>query len=91
MKTNKQLWWGIIKDDSNRTFEVIGKLSDITHLTDNVVAMMKAGMSIQCSTPVFDGEEERDIMIAGYQRENDLYRRLISEYQLKTKLPLNQW
>ncbi len=91
MKKNK-LWWQIIKDDSKRTFDIIGKAHDDTLLTNNVCEMIKSGMSVQCTTPPYTGNEsEDDLAIPGYKKEPGLYQRLVREYETKTRKSLRMW
>lgn len=87
--SKKQHYWQIIKDDSNRSFEVIGKSSNDTLLTNNVCEMMKVGMHVQCTTPPYNSNQsEEEITIPGYKLEAGLYNRLINEYEEKTKIRL---
>jgi len=83
-------FWEVIIDDDKLTIEVIGMSSDDTLLTNNVVAMQKAGMHVRCTTPDISASKN-EILISGYRNEDNLYSRLLTEYEQKTHKQLKRW
>jgi hypothetical protein len=75
-------YWMIIKDDSKRTFEVNGPITNDNSFTNKTYAMQKAGMSVSCATPPVTNKTSSKgiIKIAGYTKEDGLYERLLAEY-----------
>lgn len=83
-------FWEIIYDDSKRTIEVIRSSTDDTLLTSNISEMQQAGMQVRCSTGDISIPKE-DVKVAGYIKEDDLYSRLLREYEALTKKKLKRW
>lgn len=75
-------YWQVIRDDSKRTFEVIGKTTNDNAFTNRTHAMQKTGMNVSCMTPpVTNKTSSKDaIKIVGYTKEEGLNERLIKEY-----------
>jgi hypothetical protein len=75
--------WQIIKDDSERTFEICGKEANDNSFTNEVYGMQKAGMNVSSlSLPVTNKYSSKEsITIAGYTKENGLQTRLRSQYR----------
>jgi hypothetical protein len=75
-------YWQVIRDDSKRTFEVIGKTTNDNAFTNRTHAMQKSGMNVSCMTPpVTNKTSSKDaIKIAGYTKEEGLNDRLIKQY-----------
>jgi len=84
------MFWEIIIDDTQKTFEIIGKSSNDTLLTNNVCEMQQKNMKVRCQT-LDISYSETDIQIKGYKLEENLYARLLSEYEQKTKKQLKRW
>jgi hypothetical protein len=76
-------YWQVIKDDSKKTFEVCGQVSNENSFTNKTYAMQKAGMNVSCTTPPVTGRvsNKESIKIIGYTREDGLYERLLNEYR----------
>jgi hypothetical protein len=83
-------FWEVIYDDSKRTMEVIGSSSDDTRLTNNTYEMQQAGMKVHCQTADISASKE-SIKVAGYTHEDNLYSRLLNEYEQLTKKQLKRW
>lgn len=75
-------YWQVIRDDSKRTFEVIGKTTNDNAFTNRTHAMQKAGMNVSCMTPpVTNKTSSKDaIKIVGYIKEKGLNERLIKQF-----------
>ncbi len=75
--------WQIIKDDSKRTFEVCGQVSNTNSFTNKTYAMQRSGMNVSCVTPpVTNKTSSKDLIkITGYAKEDGLYERLLQEYR----------
>lgn len=80
-------YWQIIRDDSRRTFEVCGQISNENSFTNKTYAMQKAGMNVSCMVPPVTSKTSSKglIKIAGYQPEAGLYERLLKQYAEITK------
>jgi hypothetical protein len=80
--------WHIIKDDSKRTFEVIGQFTNDNSFTNKTYAMQKAGMTVSGVTlPANNKTASRDIIkIAGYTKEDGLHERLLAKYREISRL-----
>jgi hypothetical protein len=76
-------FWQIIKDDSKRTFEVLGQVSDTNPFTNKTYAMQKSGMNVSCMTPPVGGTySSKDLIkIMNYSREDGLYEKLLDQYR----------
>jgi hypothetical protein len=83
-------FWEVIYDDSKRTIEVIGSSTDDTLLTKNVSEMQQAGIKVRCSTPDISISKD-EITVSGYTYEDNLYSRLLNDYELATKKQLRRW
>jgi len=83
-------FWEIIYDDENRKMEIIGSSIDDTKLTNNVVEMQRVGMKVRCQTGDINIPEDRH-QLTGYEKEENLYSRLLSEYESRTKKQLKRW
>lgn len=75
-------YWQIIKDDSKRTFEVIGQAPNDNALFNSTYAMQKSGMNVSSlSLPVNNKTSSKGIIkIVGYTREDGLHERLRAQY-----------
>jgi len=75
-------YWQIIRDDSKRTFEVIGKTTNDNAFTNRTHAMQKAGMNVSCMTPPVTNKtaSKEGIKITGYVPEAGLYDRLMKQF-----------
>jgi hypothetical protein len=75
-------YWQIVKDDSKRTFEVCGQITNENFFANKIYAMQKAGMSVSGLTPpVTNKTSSKDIIkITGYAREDGLYERLLKQH-----------
>ena len=83
-------FWEIIYDDSKMTMEVIGSSIDDTLLTNNTYEMQLAGMKVHCQTADISVAKQ-NIKVSGYNYENNLYSRLLNEYEQLTKKQLKRW
>jgi hypothetical protein len=79
---NNIQYWQIIRDDSKRTFEVCGRITNENYFTNKTHAMQKAGMNVSCMTPpVTNKTSSKDLIkITGYTKEDGLYERLSNQY-----------
>ncbi|HYC86164.1 MAG TPA: hypothetical protein VEB86_13120 [Chryseosolibacter sp.] len=84
---NPIIFWQIIKDDSKRTFEVIGREKNTNPFTNEVYGMQRAGMVVSCVTPpVTNKNSSKDLIkFTGYTKEEGLYLRLQNKYRELTK------
>ena len=80
-------FWQIIKDDSQRTFEVCGRDRNTNAFTNEVYGMQRAGMLVSCVTPPVSNKNASKelIKITGYTREEGLYERLQNKYRELTR------
>jgi len=76
-------FWQIIKDDSKRTFEVCGQVSNDNSFTNKVYGMQKAGMNVSgMAPPVTNKTSSKDLIkIIGYTKEDGLYERLLRQFR----------
>jgi len=74
--------WLIIKDDSKRTFEVIGQAGNENSLVNKTYAMQRVGMNVSCVTPPITSNNASKglVKITGYLAESGLYDRLQKQY-----------
>lgn len=86
-------YWQVIKDDSKKTFEVTGQVSNTNPFTNKTHAMQKAGMNISCVTPpVTNKNASKDVIkITGYVKEDGLYERLLNEHRQITLNSFGEW
>lgn len=79
-------YWQVIKDDSKRTFEVCGQISNENSFTNRIYAMQKAGMNVSGLTPPVTNKtsSKTTIKIIGYVPEDGLYERLTKEFRAIT-------
>lgn len=79
-----QDFWEIIKDDSRKTFEVLGRSSDDTHLINLTCEMQEHGLPVRCET-METTKARHDIPTGykhiGYTEETGLYRRLLKQLE----------
>lgn len=75
--------WQVIKDDSTRTFEVVGQTGNTNAFTNEVYGMQRQGMNVSCVTPpVSNKDSSRDVIkITGYTKEDGLYTKLQLQYK----------
>jgi len=86
----KKQFWEVIYDDNNRKMDVWGPSLDDTILTNNVAEMIRAGMKVHCQTADIKYPKE-EIKLFGYEIENNLYQRLINEYEILTGKLMRRW
>ena len=87
-------FWQIIKDDSKRTFEVCGQVSNDNAFTNKVYGMQKAGMNVSgMAPPVTNKTSSKDLIkITGYTKEDGLYQRLLDQFrQIMAPPPDDEW
>ena len=79
--------WQIIRDDSKKTFEVIGQESNTDHFLNLVHGMQKMGMTVTAVIfPVTNQHASKEaIQFTGYRLDGGLYERLMKEYQGKMR------
>lgn len=79
-------YWQVIKDDTKRTFEVCGQISNENAFTNRIYAMQKAGMNVSGLTPPVTNKtsSKSTIKVVGYVHEDGLYDRLSTEYRTIT-------
>ena len=75
--------WMVIKDDSKRTFEVVGQTENDNAFTNRTHAMQKAGMNVSCMTPPVTNKTSSKgmIKVIGYVREDGLNERLLTRFK----------
>lgn len=83
-------FWEIIYDDTKKTMEVVGSSTDDTLFTNNVFEMQQAGMKIHCQTGDISIPKE-NIKLSGYTNEDNLYSRLLTEYEQITHKQIKRW
>lgn len=78
-------FWQVIKDDSKRTFEVIGQTNNTNAFTNQTYAMQRNGMNVSCVTPPVGSKlpSKEVVKVTGYTKEDGLYERLLKEYRDK--------
>jgi hypothetical protein len=87
-------FWQIIKDDSKRTFEVCGQISNDNSFSNKIYGMQKAGMNVSGITPpVTNKTSSKELVkITGYTKEEGLYERLLNQYRKITMPPMDdEW
>ena len=86
-------FWEVIKDDSRKTFEVVGLSSNTNPFTNKTYAMQKAGLNVSCITPPITNKfSSKDLIrITGYIKEEGLYERLLQKYREITLGSADQW
>ena len=86
-------YWQIIRDDSRRTFEVCGQITNDNAFTNKTYAMQQAGLNVSGMTPpVTNMTSSKDLIkITGYTREDGLYERLLKEYTDITLKSSGEW
>ena len=90
---NNIQYWQIIRDDSKRTFEVCGQITNENYFTNKTHAMQKAGMNVSCMTPpITNKTSSKDLIkIIGYTKEVGLYERLQREYAEIIRSSADEW
>jgi hypothetical protein len=75
-------YWLVIRDDTKRTYEVCGKVSNENTFTNKTYGMQQAGMNVSSMTPPVTGKVafKDAIKISGYTQEDGLWARLEKEY-----------
>lgn len=75
--------WQIIRDDTKKTFEVIGQESNTDHFLNLVHGMQRQGMTVSAVIlPVTNRHASKEaIQFTGYRSDHGLYARLTKEYQ----------
>jgi hypothetical protein len=79
--------WQIIRDDTKKTFEVLGQESNTDHFLNQVHGMQRQGMNVSAVIlPVTNRHASKDaIQFTGYRIDDGLYARLTKEYQDKMR------
>lgn len=77
------IFWQIIRDDSKRTFEICGQVSNTNSFTNKIVAMQRAGMNVSCATPpVTNKTSSKELVkLTGYTYEDGLQQRLLKQFR----------
>jgi hypothetical protein len=85
--------WQIIRDDSKRTFEVLGQESNSDHFNNLVHGMQKLGMQVTAMLlPVTNQYASKDaIKYTGYVTEVGLYDRLMKDYRSRITEGSGAW
>lgn len=80
-------FWLIIKDDSRKTFEVLGQESNTNSFTNRTYAMQRVGMTVSGVTPPVTNKTSSKglIKIAGYSLEEGLHERLLADYKKRSR------
>ncbi len=75
--------WLIIKDDSKRTFDVVGQVMDDNAFSNKVIAMQREGMSVtSVLLPVGSRNPSKEsIKFTGFTKEEGLYERLCKHHR----------
>jgi hypothetical protein len=86
-------FWQIIRDDTKKTFEVCGQVSNDNSFANKTHKMQRAGMNVtHMSPPVTNKTSSRDLIkIVGYTKEDGLYERLLKEYRDRTMPTSDDW
>jgi len=73
----------VIKDDSKKTFEVLGQEANTNHFTNSTYGMQKAGMNVSCITPPVTNKtiSKEKLKIVGYTTEEGLHERLLKQHR----------
>jgi hypothetical protein len=76
-------FWQILKDDTTRTFEVCGQVSNDNHFSNRTIAMQRAGMNVSCMIPpvTHKNASRAAVKVDGYSREDGLEERLLRTYR----------
>jgi hypothetical protein len=85
-------YWQIIKDDTKRTFEVIGQATSENSLFNSTYAMQKSGMTVSSvSLPVNNKTSSKGLIkIPGYTVEEGLHERLKAQHREIIR-SIDQW
>ncbi len=85
--------WQIIRDDSKRTFEVLGQESNNDHFSNLVHGMQKLGMQVTAMfLPVTNQFASKEaIKYTGYVTEVGLYDRLMKDYRARISEGSGAW
>ncbi len=85
--------WQIIRDDSKKTFEVIGQETNTDHFLNQVHGMQKLGMAVTgVILPVTNQYASKGaIRFAGYVQEEGLYDRLMKSYRQRISEDAGGW
>ena len=85
--------WQVIRDDSNRTFEVCGQATNTNSFTNEVYRMQRAGMNVsEMTPPVTNKTSSKDLIkITGYTKEEGLYQRLQNQFREITLRSLGEF
>lgn len=85
--------WQVIRDDSNRTFEVCGQATNTNSFTNEVYRMQRAGMNVsEMTPPVTNKTSSKDLIkITGYTKEEGLYQRLQNQFREITMRSLGEF
>lgn len=77
------IFWQMIRDDSKRTFEICGQVSNTNSFTNKIVAMQRAGMNVSCATPpVTNKTSSKELVkLTGYTYEDGLQQRLLKQFR----------
>jgi hypothetical protein len=85
--------WQIIRDDTQKTFEVQGQESNTNHFLNLVHGMQRLGMTVSAVVlPVTNRHaSEESIQFTGYRRVKGLYEQLTKDYQHKMRGDGGMW
>lgn len=85
--------WQVIKDDSKKTFEVVGQAANTNAFTNSVFGMQRAGMNVSFITPPVGSKiSNRDaVKVPDYKMEEGLHERLVREYQEILRKSVDEW
>lgn len=75
-------FWMVVRDDSARTFEVIGKEVNDNRLANRIAAMQRLDMNVSYMSPPVTTQTltKESIKFAGYVYEPGLYDRLQADF-----------
>ena len=86
-------FWQILKDDSTRTFEVCGQVSNENSFTNKTYAMQRAGMNVSCMTPPVTNKNSSKglVKVTGYTKEDGLQERLLKKFREISMTAGEEW
>lgn len=85
--------WQIIRDDTKKTFEVLGQESNTDHFLNLVHGMQKLGMTVSAVVlPVTNRHASKEsIQLTGCNREEGLYDRVMKDYRQRMQGDMMNW
>lgn len=84
-KPTRKSVWEVFKDDSSKEFEILGRTTDDSQLTNNSAEMQEYGIGVRCETPVGSLSEEEirsGLERCGYKYKDGLYTERLKDLEI---------